>query len=166
MSWIERVEQIREFGRTPDAAEHLKLVRWNDTLKRFDYIEAPPLAGQDLSLKTLSKSVLIERPTANEDLALYITERALTLTEIHCLIFGTNPSLTIDPYVTDDHAAGVKKAFLVSPVIITNQAGGQALTVLQNVTLPANSIICFRSLSVGAGATNTWIHLTFNFTVI
>jgi hypothetical protein len=91
-------------------------------------------------------SVTAESPTASEDICIGFTFCDITIEEIQAVVKGSSPSITIDPYHTQDRSGGgTNNDILASATAITNTAGGQNLTSFDDDTIPADSWIILKT---------------------
>lgn len=87
-----------------------------------------------------SKAITIEAPTASEDLSMFFTERAITITEMRAVIRGTTPSLTWTiRHATDRSAAGTE--VVTGGTTTTSQTTGDDVTSFDDATIPADSFV-------------------------
>lgn len=87
-----------------------------------------------------SKAITIEAPTASEDISMFFTERAITITEIRAVIRGSTPSLTW----TIRHAASraaVGTEVVTGGTTTTSQTTGDDVTSFDDATIPADSFV-------------------------
>jgi hypothetical protein len=90
------------------------------------------------------KSITVEDPTSSEDIAIFFTNKAITVTEIRAGVRGSTPSVTISVmHNTDRSAAG--NQILDAATAITNTTTGQDLTITGDTTIPADSHVWLES---------------------
>jgi len=87
-----------------------------------------------------SKSITIENPTDSEDITMFFTEKAITITEIRAVVRGTTPSLTWTiRHGTDRSAAGAE--VVTSGTTTTSESTGSDVTSFNDATIIADSFV-------------------------
>jgi len=88
----------------------------------------------------LSRSITIESPTATEDLSVFFTNLAITITEIRAVVRGSTPSVTWTiRHGTDRSAAGAQ--VVTGGTTTTSQTTGSDVTSFNDATIIADSFI-------------------------
>ncbi len=92
-------------------------------------------------------SIVVEYPTAAEDIAFAFDFGAITITEVQAVVKGSStPSVTIDPYHTLDRSGGgAENDILDAATAITGETTGQNLTDFDDPTIPADSWIVLKT---------------------
>ena len=89
-----------------------------------------------------SKSISVEDPTSSEDITLFFTSRAITITEIRAVLLGSStPSVTwtIRHHATDRSNAG--NEVVTSGTTTTSTTSGSDVTAFNDATIPADSFV-------------------------
>jgi hypothetical protein len=88
----------------------------------------------------LSKSITIEDPVVGNDISMFFTNKAITVTEMRIVVRGTTPSVTVDVrHGTDRSAAGA--ALITSPSATTSESTGDDIVAFDDATVIANSFV-------------------------
>ena len=92
-----------------------------------------------------SKSLTVESPTATEDISMFFTSEAVTITKMACVLTGSaTPSLTWTvKHGTDRSAAGA--AVVTAGTVTTSTTTGSIVTSFNDATIPANSYVWFET---------------------
>ena len=87
----------------------------------------------------LSKSIIIEAPTASEDLSFFFTDKAITITKIRPILVGSStPSVTWTlRHGTDRSAAGAEA--VTGGTVTTEVTTGVDITTFNDATIVADS---------------------------
>lgn len=105
------------------------------------------------------KSISIESPTATEDIILFFTTTAMTLTQIRSvLIGGTSVDFRIN-YGTDVSAAGTQTT--TNAITCNSTTTGVSTTTFSSATIPANNFVWLLTSAV-SGTVNQ-LHVTLVF---
>jgi len=97
------------------------------------------LAGTPLK-PILSKSITIESPTASEDLSIFFTNLAITVTEMRAVVRGSTPSVTWTVrHGTSRSAAGAQ--VVTGGTATTSQTTGSDVTSFNDATIVADSFV-------------------------
>ncbi len=111
-----------------------------------------------------SKSITIENPTNAEDISIFFTEKAITITEIRAVLIGSStPSVTwtIRHHATDRNNAGIE--VVTSGTTTTSTTGGDDVTAFNDATIPADSFVWLETTA--KSGTVTELHITIIYTV-
>lgn len=112
------------------------------------------------TLTETSKSITIESPTATEDISMFFTSEAVTITKIAAVSVGTTPSLTYTiRHSTDRSAAG--NEVVTSGSTTTSTTTGDVVTSFNDATVPANSWVWLETTSSSGTVTNTSITIIY-----
>lgn len=87
-----------------------------------------------------SKAIVVENPTATEDLSFYFTNIAITITKMNIALVGTTPSLTVTVRHAADRSATGNEV-VTGGTVVTSTTTGQDITSFNDATIPANSHI-------------------------
>ena len=88
----------------------------------------------------LSKSITVESPTATEDISIFFTNLAITVTEIRAVVRGTTPSVTW----TIRHGtsrSGTGAEVVTGGTATTDQSTGSDVTSFDDATIVADSFV-------------------------
>jgi hypothetical protein len=109
-----------------------------------------------------SKSITIEAPTATEDITLFFTDRAITVTQLSSVVRGTSPSLT---YTVRHNSTrdGTGNEVVTSGESVINQNSGAITTSFNDATIPANSWVWLETTA--QTGTVDEIGLTIKYTI-
>lgn len=87
-----------------------------------------------------SKSITVEDPTSSEDISIFFTNRAITVSEIRAVVRGTTPSVTWTiRHGTSRSATGAE--VVTGGTATTDQATGSDVTAFNDATIVADSFI-------------------------
>jgi hypothetical protein len=88
----------------------------------------------------LSKSITVESPGASEDISVFFSNLAITITEIRAVVRGTTPSVTWTVrHGTDRSAAGAEA--VTGGTTTTSQSTGSDVTAFNDATIVADSFV-------------------------
>lgn len=109
---------------------------------------------------TYEKGLLVESPSASEDLTIWHTPEKVQATEIRGVLQGGSvTSVTVDvKWDSDRSASGT--SLLTAAQAVTGTTTGQALGLTASTTIPANSYVWLESSSGGGTGT---LHLSTKF---
>ena len=87
-----------------------------------------------------SKSVTVELPTATEDISLFFTTKAITISEMRAVVRGTTPSVTWTiRHGTDRSATGAE--VVTGGTVTTSQTTGSDVVSFNDATIVADSFV-------------------------
>ena len=87
-----------------------------------------------------SKSITIEDPASGEDISMFFTNSALTITEIRAVVRGSTPSVTWTiRHGTDRSAAGAEA--VTDGTATTSESAGSDVTAFDDATVVADSFV-------------------------
>lgn len=87
-----------------------------------------------------SKSITIEDPTATEDLSVFFTNKAITVTEMRAVVRGATPSVTWTiRHGTSRSAAGAE--VVTGGTATTDESTGSDVTSFDDATIVADSFV-------------------------
>jgi hypothetical protein len=110
----------------------------------------------------LSKSVAVESPTDAEDISLFFTSEAITITEMRAVTAGTDPSVTWTiRHASDRSATGTQVG--TGGTTTTTTTTGSDVTSFNDATIPADSHVWLETTA--ATGTITWISVTIIYTI-
>lgn len=108
------------------------------------------------------KAITIESPTASEDITLFFTDDAITITQLNAVSVGTTPSVTYTiRHGSDRSAAG--NEVVTSGSTTTSTTTGDEVTSFNDATIPAGSWVWLETTATSGTVTNT--NITIEYTV-
>ena len=118
------------------------------------------LAGDVRHVQT--KEITIEDPIATEDVAMFYSHTAITISRLTIILVGSgSPSVTVDiRHHTDRSNAGT--ALITTPSATTSTTGGNKITVFNNPAVGAGSFV--RCKTTAQGGTVTEMMVTIEYT--
>ena len=100
------------------------------------------------AVMSVSKSASITNPTATEDVTMFYTVDAITISQITSIVRGTTPSVTFTlRHNTDRSAAGTE--VVTGGITTTNTTTGVVTTTFNSASIPANSWIWLETTALG-----------------
>lgn len=120
---------------------------------------SPTLDGANFSGITMSKAITVEEPTDSEDISMFFTPEAITITEMRAVLRGSStPSVTwtVRHHATDRSNAG--NEVVTGGTTTTSTTSGSDVTSFNDATIPADSFVWLES-TAQSGTVDT-IHLT------
>ncbi len=109
--------------------------------------------------KEISKSITITNPSSSEDLSLFFTNKALTITEMRAVLLGSStPSVTwtVRHNATDRSATGTE--VVTGGTTTTSTTSGNDVTSFNDATIDADSFVWIETTA--KSGTVTEIQLT------
>lgn len=109
-----------------------------------------------------SKSITVESPTAAEDLTFFFTNKAITITEMRCVLIGggaASVDWTVRHHATDRTNAG--NEVVTGGTTTASTTAGSDVTAFDDATIPADSFVW---LETTASADTTELALTVVYT--
>lgn len=119
---------------------------------------SPTFDGANFSGISLSKSITVENPTSSEDISIFFTNSAITITEIRAVLVGSStPSVTWTVrHGTDRSAAGAEA--VTSGTTTTSTTTGSDVTSFNDATVVADSFVWLETTA--QSGTVTELHIT------
>jgi len=117
--------------------------------------------GTEVNLGSIpAKSIIIESPSANEDLSFFFTDVALTITKIRVVLVGSSiPSVTWTlRHGTDRSSAGTE--VVIGGTVTTNTGVGAEITSFDDPSLVANAH-CWLETTAKSGTVDSIIITVF-----
>lgn len=109
-----------------------------------------------------SKAITIESPTATEDLSLFFTDDAITVTQLNAVSVGTTPSVTYTiRHGTDRSATGAE--VVTGGSTTTSTTTGDEVTSFNDATIVAGSWVWLETTATSGTVTN--VNVTIEYTV-
>ena len=107
------------------------------------------------------KALTVETPTATEDITMFFTDVAITITQVNDVVRGATPSITFNiVYGTDRSAAGTN---LWTADRTTSSVSGAETVTFDNAAIAAGSWVWFESQAVGAATDEA--NVTLEYTI-
>jgi hypothetical protein len=85
-----------------------------------------------------SKAIIIENPTASEDLSFFFTDVALTISKIVVVLVGSTPSVTWTMRHGTSRSAGGSEV-VTGGTVTTDTGSGEEITTFDDATVVADS---------------------------
>lgn len=120
------------------------------------------LDGKLASTTPFVKAITIETPTATEDITLFYTDDAITVTQLSAVSVGSTPSTTYTiRHSTDRSATG--NEVVTSGSTTTSTTTGNIVTSFNDATIPADSWVWLETTATSGTVTN--VNVTVEYTV-
>lgn len=87
-----------------------------------------------------SKSITIQSPTSSEDITMFFTNEAITISEMRAVVQGTSPSVTWTIRHLGDRS-GTGNEVVTSGTTTTSTTTGSDVTSFNDATIPADSFV-------------------------
>lgn len=145
-----------------DMFEFNRKTNFSGTVSASNFYSIGSVSANTFSGITSTKSFTILSPTAAENMALWYTNRSITLTKIQTVLRGTGtPSVTWEMgYDTVRDAAPPDP--IIGGQVSTGTSTGTQYTSFTTATIPANNWILFYSTATGGTLVNDF-HMTIEF---
>ena len=109
-----------------------------------------------------TKSVAIENPGGSEDITLFFTPVAITITEMRAvLVGGTTPSITWTVRHSSDRTLTGNEV-VTGGTTTTSVTTGSDVTVFNDATIPADSFVWLETTASTGGATALAVTIAFD----
>jgi hypothetical protein len=117
------------------------------------------LAGDVRHVQT--KEITIEDPIATEDVAMFYSHTAITISRLTIILVGSgSPSVTVDiRHHTDRSNAGT--ALITTPSATTSTTGGNKITVFNNPAVGAGSFVRCKTTAQGGTVTEMMVTIEY-----
>jgi hypothetical protein len=115
-----------------------------------------------LNAKAYTKAVTIESPTTSENIGLFYTDVAITITKLADVLRGTSPSVTYQINHATDRSSGSPNTLFSSSRVSTSTTGATT-TSFNDATIPAGSWV-WLTTSANSG-TVAEINITLTYTI-
>lgn len=100
----------------------------------------------------MSKSVTVESPTASEDISLFYTDEAITITKIVYVITGSTSVTTTIRHHTDRNNAG--NEVVTGGTTANSTTTGNVVTSFNDATVPADSFVRLETTALSGTPTS------------
>lgn len=134
---------------------------WGDALGR-ELTADEQLLIQTLNAMGLSKHMTVEQPSNTEDITMFRTNVAITVTKVSGVVRGSTPSIDFNIYHGSDRS-GAGTALFASDQTLNNTATPDEYETFADATIPADSVIWFET-SAKSGTVDE-AHVTLDFTI-
>lgn len=116
----------------------------------------------DLDAITYEKSITLESPTSSEDVTMWYTNKAITITQLSAVVAGTSPGVT---YTVrhDVNRSDTGTEVVTSGTSVASTTTGTITTVFNDATIPADSWVWIETTSTSG--TVTQFSLTIEYTI-
>lgn len=109
-----------------------------------------------------SKTITVESPSASEDISIFFTNKAITVTEIRAITVGTSPSTTWTiKHETNRSSSG--NPIITAGTTTTSQTSGNDLTSFNDATILADSFVWLETTAT-SGTVND-LSITIFYTI-
>lgn len=108
-------------------------------------------------------AITVESPTSSEDITIFFTNRAITITEMRAVLLGSStPSVTwtIRHHATDRSNAG--NEVVTGGTTTTSTTSGDDVTSFNDATIPADSFVWCETTAQSGTVTELHISIIFN----
>lgn len=100
----------------------------------------------------MSKSVTVESPTSSEDISLFYTDEAITITKIVYVITGSTSVTTTIRYHTDRNNTGTE--VVTGGTTANSTTTGNVVTSFNDATVPADSFVRLETTALSGTPTS------------
>lgn len=141
-------------GTTVDAAGEICVDTTSKTVNFYDG------AAEKVLTPVMSKSITIESPTSSEDLSMFYTDDAITVTKIVFVITGSTSVTTTIRHSTDRSATG--NEVVTGGTTANSTTTGNVVTSFNDATIPADSFVWLETTALSG--TPTSLNVTIFYT--
>jgi len=110
------------------------------------------------------KAITVEDPTSSEDISIFFTEKAITVTEIRAVLIGSStPSVTwtVRHDATDRNDTGIE--VVTSGTTTTSVTAGDDVTSFNDATIPADSYVWLETTAQSGTVTEITVTIIGTF---
>ena len=111
---------------------------------------------------SIIKGITVESPTTSEDITIFFTPVAITVTELVGVCIGSSPSVTYTLHHSTDRSAAGNKVVTVGNTV-TSTTTGDSVISFDDATIPTDSFIWLET-SATSGTVDS-IHISIEYTV-
>lgn len=140
-------------GTTVDATGEVCIDSTSKTLNFYDG------ANEVVLTPIQSKSITIPDPTSSEDISMFYTDEAITITKIVGVLTGSTSATTTIRHSTDRSATG--NEVVTSGTVFNSTTTGNVVTSFNDATVPADSFVWVETTALSG--TPTSLNLTIFF---
>ena len=117
----------------------------------------------DTNGNVLTKGISLEDPVDSEDIGIWFTDEAITITEIRCVMVGTTPDIDIDVRHHTDRSNAGNQVDTTAMTCDSTTTGNSFTSGFEDATVPLDSWIWFETSS--ASGTNDLLQIQIVYTV-
>jgi len=113
--------------------------------------------------KDVNPTLTVENPDASEDISMFFTNRAITVTEMRAVLIGSaTPSVTwtVRHFATDRNNAG--NEVVTSGTVTTSTTAGSDVTSFNDATIPADSFVWFETTAKSGTVTEISVTVIYD----
>lgn len=154
--------------RLVDPVEGISGVAWgaitgtlSDQTDLQSVLSAIGTSTQTLKATPYFKGVTVESPTSSEDITLFFTDDAITITQMNAVCVGTTPSVTWTIRHGSDRSATGNEV-VTSGTTTTSTTTGSEVTSFNDATIPAGSWVWMETTAQSGTVTD--LNVTLEFT--
>ena len=133
-------------GTTVDATGEITI---DSTSRTFNFYDGTVEAVVN---PVMSKSITIESPTATEDISMFYTDDAITITKIVFVITGSTSVTTTIRHSTDRSVTG--NEVVTSGTVANSTTTGNVVTSFNDATVPADSFVWVETTALSGTPTS------------
>jgi hypothetical protein len=133
-------------GTTIDATGEVTI---DSTSRTFNFYDG---TAEAVVNPVMSKSITIENPTASEDISMFYTDDAITITKIVFVITGSTSVTTTIRHSTDRSATG--NEVVTSGTTVNSGTTGNVVTTFNDATVPADSFVWLETTALSGTPTS------------
>lgn len=141
-------------GTTVDASGEICVDTTSKTVNFYDG------AAEKVLTPVMSKAITIESPTSSEDISMFYTDDAITVTKIVFVITGSTSVTTTIRHHTDRNNAG--NEVVTSGTVANSTTTGNVVTSFNDATIPADSFVWVETTALSG--TPTSLNITIFYT--
>lgn len=121
---------------------------------------SPPTWTAANTKPTLSKSITVESPSASENISIFYTPIAITITSVADVATGSTPSFTYDIHHHTDRSSGSPNELFGTNRALTSTTGSTT-TSFNDATIPAGSWVWIISSAITGTVTTAAVTLVY-----
>lgn len=110
-----------------------------------------PVGGKGVNAIS-SRSITVESPSASEDISIFYTDVAITISKIVFIITGATSVTTTIRHHTDRSNAG--NEVVTGGTVVNSTTTGNVVTTFNDETIPANSFIWLKTTALSGTPTS------------
>lgn len=133
-------------GGTVNSAGEITVDTTSDTLNFYDG------STENVLTPIMSKSISIETPTASDDISLFYTDEAITITKIVFVITGSTSVTTTIRHGTDRSATGTE--VVTGGTVASSTTTGNVVTSFNDATIVADSFVWLETTALSGTPTS------------
>jgi len=112
------------------------------------------------------RSITVESPADDEDITIFFTKDAITITEMRAVVIGSTPSVTwtIRHHATDRSNAGAE--VVTGGTTTTSTTAGSDVTAFDDATIPADSYVWLETTAQSGTVTEIAISIIYTIDIV